>query len=143
MPARSAPEAATAGLLRVLASTEPGAWPGPELATDLPRAEALPLLADIGWLPGVRAKECLGYADPIVNESGRPNGIPVWLHPIAQLRDDPQLWRIWDEWRLGYMIEPERSELGTLSHWHIECLSVLRMARSRSLERRRKVDVDG
>jgi hypothetical protein len=99
---------------------------------DLPPGEALRELGRIGWLPGLDAAGVLGEVDPDPeHEPGRPLGVEVRRNPFAALRDDDELWAVWDGWRLGYRATPDPRELVELSAFHVECLRELRNARAR------------
>lgn len=109
------------------------------MAKDLEPLEALDVLASIGWIAGVDAGGELGTADPDPeNEPDRPLGVDVRRNPFAMIRDDPELWAIWDEWRLGYRLKPIAREYTALSAFHVEALRELRCARNRAMSRRLK-----
>jgi hypothetical protein len=76
------------------------------------------VLARIGWLPETDAPGVLGVV----------RGIEVRRHPAARLRDDPQLWAVWDRWRSGYDRTPTDTEYDRISAWHLACLRQLRAA---------------
>lgn len=97
------------------------------------------MLQKIGWLPDRDAPDALGFVDG----ADDLDPVAVLRHPSAMLRDDPQLWETWDEWRLGYRYEPDAIEYRTLSAWQIEALSVLRAARERSRIERMKRESRG
>lgn len=95
---------------------------GPEVATGLAtQREQMAMLAAVGWLPGVDAPEPLA-------ETSRG---AVWRSPHAMLRDDPELWVVWDRWRLGYDRAPASEEYERMSAWHLDCLFALRTATTR------------
>lgn len=121
--------------MRVLAVYSAMDFAGPSACEDLSD------LAAIGWLPGVDRRGDPSYLDPIDDAQARPagesaKGVAIRQHPEAMLRDDPELWSVWDQWHVGVERSLSRDDYARLSNFEIESWNTLRAATLREEKRR-------
>lgn len=70
-------------------------------------------------------------------------GISIFRHPEALLRDDSQLWEVVMIWRAGAIQELTVTDLAERTIFFVSCWSIMRHAQHRELKRMTPGDADG
>lgn len=97
-------------------------------------ARDLTELAALGWLANEKSEHVLCVIDPIDGDKAS-SGVEVRQHPKVMIAQQPELWRLIDEFWVGARRRVRPSDYATRSNFEIEATLIQRAAHQRELPR--------